>query len=99
MTVSDTSLINYYTQVRPKLATRYRQIMEVMYRNEHTCFTNKELKSKLPTVDLSCITGRVNELRERHGRIEKCCKRTCAVSGNTVQAHKIKGKVVNHRLF
>ena len=91
--VSDTSLNAYFNVIHGGYLGKSQQKIYLLFKkyafmSKTHDNTNLEI-SKYSGIPINIITARVNELRKM-GLLVLSCKRSCFVSGNTVQAWRIK---------
>lgn len=86
MTVADTSLHAYRTEVEPTLGER-QQIVYDLLKNARETLTNSEIAARL-NWPINCVTPRIHELREA-GKVVADGKRTCRCTGRTAYAWTI----------
>lgn len=86
MTVADTSLHTYRTEVAPTLGER-QQVVYDLLEKAHESLTNSEIAARL-NWPINTVTPRIFELREA-GKVMSDGKRECRCTGRTAYAWTI----------
>lgn len=86
--VADTS-IRAYRQAKKEgtLNTGHRKVLAAMspYPADYSL---QELVA-LTGLQVNVVSGRINELREKHGKVERGEPRACKVTGKTIRPHRL----------
>jgi hypothetical protein len=94
MTVKDTSLSVFYSQVMPTLSARQKKVYELLTQYPEG-LTNAEIGYKLGWA-INCVTPRTGELRKKN-MVEDAGVRRCRVTREN--AHVQRLIQLNFRLF